>query len=384
MTAEAADVLILDLTGPNSHTIRREPGQGSFAIGPADMPVAKLDAVVPADASIAWTAFDGLTVPAGYPWPRAIYYQGGDTGFAAWSRKRPIERFVWYPAASALLDLTGARIGELSIELTQTAIELTLGATASLVLRGDLSLLHVRAGGPESVPRLQLRPKPPPTPGPFGLPNLRPLSAATDVGIEVDVMGPPFDCGSLLQFAGLRCLSLQGSMTGLHHLAGLGLEQLELRLCRDLSGLPDLEAWPELTSLIGFNVEAEGGRRLQQHLKRIARSGRRMTMARIVHLREPNWFAIEAELPFAAWPPRSARIAVKAFRKAAVAVNEASSIEAMQDAVARFVGSINALPGIATSEREDVAVAVERLADLGHGLAPRDLVMAWFDQARDF
>src|SRR3954466_8184519 len=83
MNAGAAEnvSITLDLTGPGSHSLSREPGMGSFALGPGDTDVRRLDAIVPLDAAINWAAFDGLTVPAGYSWPRAFYYHGDDVGF---------------------------------------------------------------------------------------------------------------------------------------------------------------------------------------------------------------------------------------------------------------------------------------------------------------
>ena len=94
--------ITFDLTGPSSHSVLLEPGKGSFALGPKETG-RRLDAIVPLDAAVNWATFDGLTVPAGYPWPRVFYYHGDDVGFAVWSRLRPIENFIWRPSKAGRL-----------------------------------------------------------------------------------------------------------------------------------------------------------------------------------------------------------------------------------------------------------------------------------------
>jgi hypothetical protein len=130
------ETIVLSLTGPASHTIEVPAGQGGLGIGPGDV----LD----------WSTFDAFTVPAGYPWPRVLRYQGDDTGFLAWSQRRRIEQFHWIPATSTTVDGGAADIDRLTVGLHGVALRIVLPRTTStFTARGDLARLRaeVAAGG---------------------------------------------------------------------------------------------------------------------------------------------------------------------------------------------------------------------------------------------
>src|SRR5215510_6226341 len=138
MNTVGAESITLDLTGPGSHVVLREPGWGSFALGPKDTKGRGLDAIVPLDAAINWGAFDRFTVPSGYPWPRVFYYHGDDVGFVAWSRLRPIENFTWRPSNASHLDMTGAQISHFHVYIADRPLEIILGGTRVVWFFGDL------------------------------------------------------------------------------------------------------------------------------------------------------------------------------------------------------------------------------------------------------
>lgn len=378
----------LGLTGPGSHVVKIEAGQGSFALGPKGMPgVRRVDAIVDPNEAIDWSAFDDLTVPAGYPWPRFFHYQGRDTGFAAWSRRRPIEDFSWRPVGAARLDLAGAQIGTLEISLEDADLELSLDGRSevgTLGIEGDPDRLRVVGAGQE-VPDLLFRLGRRGSAETLALPSQGGLAKARSVTVGVDPMGPAFDCASLLQFERLETLILSGALANLDQLSRLtGLQHLAIRFCPDVSGLPPLADFLNLNGFIAANIDKTSGQRLKPQVDDLAASGRLTEYANVSALRDAAWFATEYGAPFAWWPEKTGKKAGKAYKTAAAAVGQARSAAQVRAAIETFVAAINALPGIETSEREDVGTAVDRLASLASGVITPDQARAWFDAARDF
>jgi hypothetical protein len=374
--------ITLDLTGPGSHVILTEPGKVSFALGPRDMDGRRIEAIVPLGAAVNWTAFDVLTVPAGYPWPRVFYYHGDDVGFAVWSRLRPIENFTWRPSKASHLDMTGAQIGYFHVHIAGP-LEIILGGARVVWLEGDLDLLNVRMAAQAEMPSITF------TPAPTGtvrkVPTLPALAELTRVVIEGEVAGMPFDCSSLLQFSGLWSLELRGNVTNLSALAELKeLRALAIRRCPDLAGMPELRTWQHLGSFIASDVEARGGKVLRGQLNQLKKSGRMTDRSTISQLREPVWFATEHGLPFADWAGKAARQATRAYKQAAIAVARATSEGDVRSALVAFVEVFNTLPDIGTIEREDVSDAVERLAALAPAHVTPAMAQGWFDTVRDF
>jgi len=375
--------IILDLTGPGSHVIVSEPGKGSFALGPRDIDSRRLDAIVPLDAAINWAAFDGLTVPSGYPWPRVFYYHGDDVGFAVWSRLRPIENFTWRPSKASHLDMTGAQIGHFHVLIAERPLEIILGGTQFAWLDGDLDLLAVSMAAGAEMPSITF------TPAPSGTvrkaPTLPALAELGRVVIEGEVAGVPFDCSSLLQFPGLWSLELRGNVTNLSALAELkALRTLVIRCCPDLAGMPELHTWQHLGSFIASDIEARGGKVLRGQLSQLKKRGRMTDRSAIWQLREPVWFATGYGLPFADWTGKTARQATRAYKQAAIAVARATSEGDVKSALVAFVEVFNTLPDIGTIEREDISDAVDRLVALAPAHATPEMAQAWFDAVRDF
>lgn len=376
------ETITLSLTGPDSHTFIREAGVGDISIGPAIAGRQPPTLVVDADDPIDWPAFDAQRVPAGYPWPRWISYHGNDTGFVAWSRRRPVEGFDWTPAGPAVLDASRADIGSLGLTLRGAAhLEIVLPGRCAITVSGDLSLLHPTLAG-DDCPHLTFAPQTRPARDaePLRLPPFPALAAATSVGVLNEPLRQAYDCASLAQFPAVRSVRLRGELTGLAELARLTeLTSLELRYCPDLSALPPLSTWPGLTQFLAWNVEEATGRRLRAEVR-----GRGYASVSVTKLRTPQWFATEYALPFAAWPPATARKAVRAYRLAAVAIGQAAAEPEVAAAIRGFVGAINALPGIETAEREDAAAAVLQLVGDAPVRVPAEVALAWFDAERDF
>jgi len=387
------DALTLSLTGRASHTIVREPGVGSLTIGPPSRRGPSPDITVGADDKINWSAFDSLTVPAGYPWPRWLYYHGNDTGFAAWSMKRPIERFDWTPASAASIDASRARIGQFTVNVRTAPVDIVLPESLDdcrdFAAAGDLSLLSPALSAAAGLPpNLTFAPDTHPSRDaePVRLPHFAALAGARSVAVSVVPLRQPFDCASLRQFPQARRVDLRGQFAGPAALASLTeLTCLELRYCPDLSGLPPLSTWPKLTRIIGWNIEEAAGKRLRAEIRHLTKAaGRSWEHASMTQLRASEWFVTEYGLPFSGWPTKVARAAVKAYRTAEAGIAAPESPAAVEAAIRTFVRAINALPGIETGERDDAGEAVRQLAaNAPFEIAP-DLAQSWFDAERHF
>lgn len=366
--------LELSLTGPASHTVDVPAGQGSLRIGPVVPGAPRPDLVVAPDDALDWSAFDGLTVPAGYPWPRVLRYQGADPGFLTWSERRPIEQFHWVPTTAMTVDAGAARIDHFTLSLRDTPLEIVLPATTSvLTVNGDPALLRATLPPGGTCPYLYVHPdtRPARDAPPLRLPPLPALRATTGVYVGVAALRQPFDCASLTQFPHLTAVRLSGHLAGLDALAGLPrLERLQLADCPDLTGLPPLGTWPALRALDATNIERGAGQDLRRQLKE-----HRVPHASVTRLRTAEWFEHNHGLPFGTWPRATARRATTAFRAAETADDPEAGIRG-------FVRAVNDLPGIGTIERDDAAEAVVLLA--ARAKIPEERALSWFDSERDF
>jgi hypothetical protein len=377
---------VISLTGPSSHRLERRPGVGVVTIGPAAPGRPRPDLVAdPADA-IDWEVFTPFTVPAGYPWPRRIVYEGDDTGFLRWAERRPIEDFDWQPHGPHDVDASRARIGRFAVRLRRAPLRLTLPSMVDGHFRvvGDPGLLTPALAVGAGCPSLDFAPDtlPARTAEPIRLPALAAFAEAGSVSVSVPPLRQAFDCASLSQFPRVRNLVLAGQLVNLDALARLRqLRGLQLRFCPDLSGLPPLHAWPELTHLIAYNVDDVTGRRLRGELRRSDRDWRDTNVTR---LRKPEWFATEHGLPFAAWPSARAKAATRAYRAAEHAIAEAEAPDDVEAAIRAFVREVNRMSGIETTEREDAGEAVARLTDDTPVGNLNDAAAGWFDNERDF
>jgi hypothetical protein len=377
------ELITLDLTGPGSHVISIERGKVSFWFGPGDRDGRRVEAIVPLDTAINWTAFDRQSVPGGYLSPGSFYYHGDDVGFVAWSRLRPIANFAWRPSKASHLDMTGAQIGHFHLYISERPLEIILGGTRAVWFFGDLDLLTLSMAARAEMPHITVSPAP--TGTVCKIPTWPALAELAMVLIEGEPVGMPFDCSSLLQFSGLQVVELRGNVTNLAALAELKeLRSLVLRRCPDLTGMPELRTWQHLETFTASDIETRKGKVLRGELNQLKKSRSMTERSRIWQLREPVWFATEYGLPFAEWDRKAARQATKAYKQAATAVAQATSQDEVKSALSAFVEAFNTLPDLGTIEREDVSDAVDRLAALAPAHVTPELAQAWFDAVRDF
>ncbi len=383
---------VISLTGRDSHTLRVPPGQGSLSIGTRGLSEGEYDLWVDEGAAIHWDTFNGLYTGYGETrreklpygdWPRWFYYSGSDTGFIAWAAKRRIEEFHWTPKTDLTADLTDADIDRLYIHTGGSQIRLSTGEnTRFLTLSGALE--NFCFGSFETMPALTFCPDVPKEKALCRLPVFPALAGAGAVTIDYPVAKTPFDCESLLQFPGLKGLSLYGTMTNLQALTDLDrLEHLALRYVPDLEGMPKLACWGGLRSFIGFNIEETAGKALRAELKQLKKE-RPMEFCSVTHLRKSRWFDTEYGLPFSAWEGKNAKNAVRAYKKCANRIKKSETEDEVRQAVIEFIGIINRMDGIETGEREDVGGAIEKLAEYSPVEVSPEKWELWFDEERDF
>lgn len=377
---------IISLTGADSHKIKVPLGQGSLSIGTKGVSKGKYDVWVEPGSVINWDAFNNLYTGYGvqnkeeHPygdWPRWFYYSGNDTGFIEWARKRYIEEFHWAPYADVSVDFTGADIYRLFIGTENAKVRFRPGEK-TLYLGLSWTLENFEVLECDKIPPLSL------APNGTRLPVFGTLAQARYVEIHSSPNKAAFDCESLLQFQNLASLDLWGNMTGLSALADLkNLESLGLRYIPDLQGMPKLETWEKLNYFIGWNIEESAGKAFRAELKTL-KEEREMKHASVSQLRKPIWFTTEYGLPFSGWEEASAKKATTAYKKCFKQMKKAATEDEVHAAIIEFVGKINRLDNIETTEREDAGTAVGQLVENAPLEIPDEKWMLWFDEAREF
>jgi hypothetical protein len=385
----------IDLTGPQSHVLVKEPGVGSLSIGPAS-PGRPVDLVVAADDRIDWHVFDPFRTLSDYPWPRFITYTGSDGGLFDWARTRRIEDATWVPLLTGdrTIDARDSRLHKLRLHLTEPGGRLHLilpDRSASphftLELEGDLSRFSCEGVAPKYLtlaPATRRRD----ADRPVDLPALGVLEQVERLTLWNDPLVQPVSLCCLARFPNLRSLTLRGAIADLDRLADHPqLTGLELRDMPDLSGLPPLATWPDLNGFVAIDIDDAVGKRLRRELNARARQRPFANHARIAKLHKPEWWAREYGRPFAAWPPRRAKAANAAFDTAQAAIAAATARTDVEAAITVFTLHFNTVKGIETTERETLADAVWQLgrADAATALGTTDaLALQWFDAARDY
>ncbi|MGU3628255.1 transcriptional regulator [Comamonas sp. C24C] len=306
---------------------------------------------------------------------------------------RPIENFSWYPQLQqdVHIDASQSRIRELSIHLQaghQGHIHLKLPQQGMhLHLQGNLEQITVTAGLPESLSLSPATSKNPADKA-FQLPDMGCLKQVGTLELRNGAGKQAVSLQNLLQFSKLDSLSLWGNHSDLAQLSSCTqLRALSLRFMRHLSELPALQAWPQLDSFIAYNVEEAAGKRLRQQLKERTRARPWAGYTSVSQLRKPEWWNKEYGRPFAGWPAARARIAYAAYDLAEQEIGTASSLDHVQAALTTFTARFNTVKGIETSEREDLGLAVQQLAQLPAALALKlthEQAGQWFDENRDY
>jgi hypothetical protein len=383
----------ISLTGEKSHKISIPVGQGSFSIGTTGLSEGKYDVWVDDGKPINWSAFNGIYTGHGrqnteqYPfgnWPRWFYYSGNDKGFIEWSCKRHIEQFHWFTYENASIDLTKASIYGFSLHINKGQVEISIGnTTKELSLSGNIEDIDIKKC--DTFPYLRFKPRGRlDENGQYQLPLYKLLENAPIVDIDVPPIGHPFDCKSLLQFSNLKSLSLAGNLTNVNVLAELKhLETIALRYVPDLTNMPNLSAWVNLKSFIGWNIEETAGKVLKKELNELAKT-KELGNSAVSQLRKKIWFTTEYGIPFSAWEGKSEKIATKAYKTCLKEIKKAKTENEARKAIIDFVEVINSLPNIETTEREDAGTAVLQLIESSSLEISEETGIKWFDEVRKF
>lgn len=377
---KSVDTVRISLTNSDSHELVHIPGMGSLIVGPRGG-ARRPDLAVEPDQMINWHVFDAMRTGAGDNWPRYISYEGNDTSLFTWMRERETEEVTFSPSSNLDIDASDANLGGLTLKPGRHRIRMTLPRTLrrlSIIGNPKLVDLDLPVGG--KWPDMYLADD---DSGILtsvaGLPY---LASVRSLGIRNTVLGAPFDCRSLQALHHLTHIRLYGAMAHLDALAELRLNGLELRFVSDLTGLPDLSVWPELSYFIAWNVEESVGKTLRKAVKQLPDS--EDSFFGVSQLRSKQWFIEEHGLPFGGWTSKNEKIASKAFKAASKALKAAATKAEARNVIVGFVQTINGLAGIETSERDDTGDAVALLAEVNPALTTREEALAWFDEIRDF
>ncbi len=379
----------VDLTGPGSHTVTRELGKGWLSIGPVGS-----DLIVDGNEQINWNALDDSEACAN-DWPGRVQYEGSDPAFAAWASSRHgLSSAEFIATGDTVLDFMNAHLQYLFLESREHTITVQLPSAAHLrlvTLVGPPDHFAIRLHPDSEVPGVSLwLPRDPalgrrvlPVDGSQGARTLAlpaELQGIEDVTVIGDPFDVPFDVRSLSACSRLRRVEIRGAVAHLESLAAAELSALEFRYVPDLGGLPPLSSWPGLEKMIVWNCDEKATKKLRGEIRRMPEgSGFRSASQG----RDMAWFATEYGLPFSGWPKRTASKATRAFAAAAKAIARAETVEECYEAIDGFLAVANDLPGIETTEREDLGEAVQMLADLTEHLDERAAERR-FDEVRHF
>jgi len=377
----------ISLTGEKSHSIHIPRGQGSFSIGAIGMDVKNFNVLVDKSLPINWNAFNRF-IEEGHTyghWPRIFNYSGNDTGFIKWSEKRRIEQFNWSPLDPVSADLTQAYIDTLVIYSKHGKVELHLGDNMTLLglyeNLNDISIIEVM-----KIPTLvNFSPyTTKDTMKPYKLPIFSPLKEVISIDINVNPLGQPFDCESLLQFQQIEKLNLSGNITNLQSLKHLiHLKSIGLRYVPNLEGMLPLTTWDKLESFIAWNIEETIGKELKKELKQLEKT-KELEYSSVSQLRKPVWFITEYGIPFSSWESKNEKKAIKAYKSAIKELKKATTLDDVKDIILKFSKLFNDFPRIETSEREDIFEAVLQLIQIPKISIDEEKAVNWFDLVRDY
>lgn len=384
--------ITLSLTSKNSHKVVTEPGQGSFSIGAKSNFSKKYDAEIDEDSIINWEAFDGYYTLARwqeknkYPygdWPRFFYYNGNDTGFIKWSTKRKIEDFSWSPQKDMIVDFKNSNIYSLELYVKSNQINLSLGdKIKNLHLHGPLENFKIKKCG--QVPMLWFYPEFEKDIVSYNLPSFKVLKNATEVNVSVSPLSAPFDCSSLLQFPNLKSLYLIGNLANLNSLKELKkIEKIGFWDAPNLQGLPKLNEWSNLKSIIAVNIEEKTGKLLKKELNELKKV-KTLDYSTIEKLRTPLWFETNYGIPFSNWEEENEKKATRAYKVCLKNIKKSKTEEEIKNEIVVFIKKINRLKNIETTEGDDVYTALQIFMKNSPIIIDSEKWELWFDETRDF
>lgn len=346
-------------------------GQGYFVIGTLGLTKEKCEVLVEATEEINWDAFNGYYVPASWPykdqmpygdWPRYLYYYGNDEGFIKWSKKRKVESFWWNPYEDKIVDFTNSQIEELSIQVENRKVVISLGAnTKYLKLHGNLE--NIKINKCNKMTNIFFYPEYGNNIKKYKLPIFDSLKEADRIIISVPVACPPFDCESLLQFSNLKDLTLEGNMTNLIALEKLEkIEEMRIRNTPNLTGFPPLNTWKNLKKFYACGIERIIGLRLRKEAKELKKTSR-FNFIGIHDLKSTIWFETKYGIPFEFWEEDSKKIATKAYKKLYDEIRKIEKEKNIKISLMNYIQRLYDLDKISDNQKKDVYSSIVKIIE---------------------
>lgn len=381
------------LTPNRVYKVTTDIGQGSLYIGLEGMDKKYYDVLIEPNQPVNWDTFNEYYTGFGeqnkhlYPYgdfPRWFDYSGNDTGFIEWSKKREIEGFDWHPQQNIEIDFSNAQIHGLSIYAQYPTIIHSISAhSRRLYLKGNLNLFDIQHNASDDL-SLLLSPTLIKNDEPYQIPFYPVFKTQKSLDISGKIAHQPIDCTSLLAYEELESLSLSGNIINIQALSQLKhLKSLALRYIPNLSDLIDLTEFPKLESILLWNVEEQGAKRLKTHLKEYKNQLSHLD-SHFGQLKKASWFITEYQMPFSAWEGKNAKTAVKLYKNAVKALKKLDDVEQIKSIIVEFVCAFNALEQIETPEREDIGTAVLQLIKVPNLIVDNEIALQWFDEWRDY
>lgn len=381
------------LTPNRVYKVTTDIGQGSLCIGLEGMDKKYYDVLIEPNQPVNWDTFNEYYTGFGeqnkhlYPYgdfPRWFIYYGNDTGFIEWSKKRKIEGFDWCPQQDTQVDFTNAQIAGLMIHAEhQTIIHHISVYSRRLYLTGDLYQFDIKHNASDDL-SLLLSPTLIKNDEPYQIPFYPVFKTQKNLDISGKIAHQPIDCASLLVYKELESLSLSGNIINIQALSQLKhLKSLALRYIPNLSDLIDLTEFPKLESILLWNVEEQGAKRLKTHLKEYKNQLSHLD-SHFGQLKKASWFITEYQMPFSVWEGKNAKTAVKLYKNAVKALKKLDDVEQIKTIIVEFVCAFNALEQIETPEREDIGTAVLQLIKVPNLIVDNEIALQWFDEWRDY
>ncbi|WLF83896.1 hypothetical protein [Moraxella sp. ZY210820] len=381
------------LTPNRVYQVTTDIGQGSLCIGLEGMDKKYYDVLIEPNQPVNWDTFNEYYTGSGeqnkhlYPYgnfPRWFIYYGNDISFIEWSKKRKIEGFDWCPQQNIEIDFSNAQIHGLSIYAQYPTIIHSISAhSRRLYLKGDLNLFDIQHNASDDL-SLSLSPALTKNDEPYQIPFFSAFKTQKSLDISGQIAHQAIDCRSLLAYEELESLALSGNVINLQALSQLKhLTSLQLRYIPDLSDLIDLTAFPKLESILLWNVEEQGAKRLKAHIKQHKNQLSHLD-SHFSQLKKASWFVTEYQMPFSAWEGKNAKTAVKLYKNAVKSLKKLDDVEQIKAVIVEFVCAFNALEQIETTEREDIGTAVLQLIQVPNVIVDDEIALQWFDEGRDY
>lgn len=357
------------------------PGETYLSIGIKGLDKGNIKVWVNPDDVINW---DCLDVKAPFDDSYLIHsvsYTGNDESFLEWTSKRKVW-FTWQPLKDVDIDLTDSKIDTLRI-ITDKKITLKMGPNQKeFTYTGNPANLIIKDWG--NVYWFWINISNEKISTTYELPNWGPIKNLKKVTIDTNPNGVALDCCSIEQFKGIEELSLLGNLTNLENLNEFtDLKELGFWNVPNLSGLPPIAIFKDLTYFCAKDIEKERGTILRKEVNKLKKT-KEFRHIYVGGLRDELWFKTEYGIPFTDWENDYGKKAMRIYKECLATVKKSQTEEELKQAIESYTMKMNKLKDIETVEREDIYTALCTIMENTKVKIDYNTWFNWFDNLREF